>query len=64
MAYFREEYTCDICGALLATVRIDGRTRFGPWADMCVGCHARVGVGLGTGKGQKFDVETGEKLAG
>lgn len=56
--------TCDICSAPLTVVRIDGRTVFGPWANMCVGCHAKVGVGLGTGKGQSFDVVTGRKLEG
>lgn len=57
-------YECDFCDAPLTKVRIDGRTRYGVWANMCERCHAEVGVGLGTGKGQKFDVETGEKLAG
>lgn len=34
---------------------IDGRTTFGGWAYLCPACHAKYGVGLGMGKGTKFD---------
>ena len=34
--------------------RYDGKTRMGPWANMCGGCFVRYGVGLGTGKGQEL----------
>jgi len=45
-------------------VIIDGRTINGPWANMCVGHHKAVGVGLGTGRGQKWriDPESGRKI--
>ncbi len=43
---------CDICGCLVIGKYIDGKTRMGPWADMCLDCHKANGVGLGTGKGQ------------
>jgi hypothetical protein len=33
---------------------VDGRTQMGPWANMCITCHRRHGVGLGTGKGQRY----------
>lgn len=33
---------------------VDGRTTIGPWANMCVPHHRRIGVGLGTGRGQKW----------
>jgi len=33
---------------------VDGLTRFGPWANMCLNCHHQFGVGLGVGKGQKY----------
>lgn len=33
---------------------VDGQTTYGPWANMCLKCHASFGVGLGTGKGQKY----------
>ena len=33
---------------------VDGRTMQGHWAYMCQSCHERYGIGLGTGKGQRF----------
>jgi hypothetical protein len=45
-------------------VFVDGKTRFGPWGDMCLTCHYEHGVGLGTGKGKLYDTTTGEKLDG
>jgi hypothetical protein len=33
---------------------VDGKTAMGPWANMCLTCHKRYGVGLGTGLGQKY----------
>ena len=32
----------------------DGKTKFGPWANMCEKHFKTHGVGLGTGKGQRF----------
>lgn len=32
----------------------DGKTRSGPWANMCEECFAEYGVGLGTGRGQRL----------
>jgi hypothetical protein len=46
--------TCDICDAELTNIFIDGRTRMGPWGCLCITCHASHGVGLGTGRGQKY----------
>ena len=46
---------CDLCCAPITKVFIDGRTVHGCWANMCEACHSQVGVGLGTGKGQKYD---------
>lgn len=34
----------------------DGATLMGPWADMCESHFLAYGVGLGTGKGQKYIV--------
>jgi len=45
---------CDVCNAPIITEFVDGQTTMGPWANMCTGCHRKVGVGLGTGRGQKF----------
>ncbi len=40
---------CDFCfGEDLCAARYDGKTKQGPWANMC------DGVGLGTGRGQKL----------
>lgn len=32
----------------------DGKTKRGPWANMCTSCFNTQGVGLGTGRGQAF----------
>lgn len=50
--------SCDLCrafgdGKLLDEV-IDGRTVHGRWAWMCKDHHKVIGVGFGTGKGQRF----------
>lgn len=55
---------CDICGVPLEKFFIDGKTRFGAWAIMCEGCHRDQRIGLGIGKGQKFDLKTLEKIDG
>lgn len=53
---------CQTCGIPLKNIFIDGRTRGGSWAIMCEECHSIMGVGLGVGRGQKYqlDEETGE----
>ncbi len=45
---------CDICHGKLNNKFIDGATIYGPWAIMCPACHEMVGLGLGTGLGQKY----------
>jgi len=50
---------CDFCPA--STNRkaiIDGRTKAGPWANMCSIHFARHGVGLGTGRGQRLEMKS------
>ncbi len=55
---------CNICQTpLVGKPFVDGKTLMGPWADMCLTCHKRAGVGLGTGRGQKYD-ENGKKVEG
>ena len=56
--------TCNICNKPLATTFFDGKTQMGPWAIMCSSCHKVHGIGLGTGRGQKYDAKTKEKVAG
>ena len=46
---------CDVCCTQIDDVFIDGRTIYGPWANMCCACHSQIGVGFGTGKGQKYE---------
>jgi hypothetical protein len=46
---------CDVCGDALPTTFIDGRTKFGIWGVMDMDCHRLVGVGVGPGKGQKYE---------
>jgi len=60
---------CDICKCDVREASkgqnqiVDGRLMSqGSWAWMCLTDHAQYGVGLGTGKGQLFDVTTGKKV--
>lgn len=55
---------CQLCGFTLSEFFIDGKTKYGPWGIMCQDCHEEHGVGLGTGKGQRYDARTLEKLEG
>ena len=62
-----EAESCDICGESLDGLSdkqwfVDGKTKHGPWAVMCPMCFETYGVGLGIGKGQKYDVKTLEKM--
>ena len=47
---------CDICHSALYDKEffIDGKTRQGPWALMCLSCWERRGVSLGMGYGQQY----------
>lgn len=55
---------CNICSQEIKGSFIDGKTTFGPWGIMCPNCHSLFGCGLGLGRGQKYDMETLEKVAG
>ena len=46
--------TCDICHKSITNVFIDGATKYGPWAIMCLNCFQEVGTTLGTGRGQEY----------
>lgn len=48
---------CETCKTKLRGVFIDGRTKKGYWAIMCLNCHKDIGVGLGIGKGQKYTMK-------
>lgn len=38
----------------------DGKTKMGPWANMCEDCFETYGVGLGLGRGQKLILDGGK----
>ena len=48
---------CEVCGRELKDEFIDGKTKVGFWATMCLACHKEFGVGLGIGRGQKFSMK-------
>jgi len=45
---------CNLCGKVNLSEFVDGKTRMGPWANMCMPCYRKVGVGLGVGRGQRY----------
>jgi hypothetical protein len=45
---------CDIDKRPITTEFVDGKTTVGPWANMCPQCFQRYGVGIGTGRGQRY----------
>lgn len=52
--------TCDCCDCKITVAFVDGATKMGPWGMMCLGCHRTLGVGLGTGRGQKYELRGGK----
>lgn len=48
----------DDFGAPIRDVFVDGKTFAGPWAIMAPMSHALYGVGLGTGRGQKYEKQS------
>ena len=56
---------CDLCQKKLTGKGfVDGKTRMGPRGIMCYRCFEGYGIGLGTGKGQLYDIKTGVKIVG
>lgn len=55
------EFACEFCKRQ-PDIIVDGKTTQGPWAWMCVEDHKIHGVGLGTGKGQKYQIIEGKHL--
>jgi hypothetical protein len=47
---------CDFCSqaGYLVNARFDGKTEFGPWANMCAAHFDAHGTGLGLGRGQEL----------
>lgn len=65
---------CEVCKRPLREYFVDGATLVGTWAIMCYAkdkgegrntdCYHRVGVGLGAGRGQRYDLQTLDLLEG
>jgi len=56
-----EPTECDLNKCVITTTFIDGRTKFGPWANLCPKCHKKFGIGLGAGKGQQYQKQVDGK---
>ncbi len=50
--------SCQICKKPIKALFVDGKIACGPWANMCITCHNDIGVGLGTGHGQLFSLDS------
>lgn len=57
---------CDFCNNDMKDEKFfyDFKSNFGPWGLGCEKCFKLHGCGLGTGKGQKFNMVTREKVEG
>lgn len=58
---------CQICDKPITGEYVDGVVKYArSWANMCPACHAKDGIGLGTGKGQRYklvgDLATKEEV--
>jgi len=48
---------CDVCHVPIMSVQapfVDGRTKGGPWATMCIMCYNKNGAGLGRDMGRVY----------
>lgn len=49
---------CDLCATAVVPKQtpaiVDGKTRMGPWANMCERHFKQYGCGLGLGRGQQL----------
>ena len=65
MKWFNEHPLCDFDHSHdMKPWFVDGKLQNGPWAVMCSDCYLKHGVGLGNGKGQRYDGTTLEKVDG
>lgn len=56
---------CELCNQPYKDYFIDGVTDYGSWAMMCIECHKKQKYGgLGMGFGQKYNLQTLEKVEG
>lgn len=58
IAYIFAPENCDFCKmeGLEVQAQFDGKTVHGPWAYMCNAHFGVMGIGLGTGRGQRLIV--------
>jgi hypothetical protein len=55
---------CDICRDRFKDgTFVDAATKSG-WGCLCTDCHKERGFGIGVGRGQRYNVETREKVEG
>ena len=57
-----EIFDCTLCKRPAGKTMYDGKTKMGPWAYMCITCYTKYGVGLGLGKGQKYELQEDDGL--
>ena len=64
--YCNPPTNCDICREKIDKQFVDGKTRQGPWGNMCPACFGIHGISLGTGLGQLYEKKGDqfEKIAG
>jgi len=55
--------SCDVCHTAITVDFTDGKTEFGPWANMCPACHRDMGGYLGTGHGQRYTLQADGRWA-
>lgn len=49
---------CDSCGSKIKDMFFDAKTKGGPWGCLCLSCFTLDGVGLGTGRGQRYQKQS------
>jgi hypothetical protein len=54
VVYYDPPTACDVCEATIGEEFTDAKTTHGPWANLCPACFRKIGVGLGTGRGQRY----------
>ena len=53
---------CDLCQVVIDSIFFDCKTRMGPWGNICRGCFQSNGIGLGIGKGQRYEKQADGKF--
>ena len=51
---FEKSGQCEVCKKTGCCFIFDCATNFGPWANLCENCFEKYGIGLGVGRGQKY----------